>query len=73
MFLMLYSINWSNFIPWLRLVLDILGNMCIKIVRFPSYDVINFGIDLIFLIKLFLHVSKNSGQKSKYRENEKSF
>ena len=32
MFLMLYSINWPNFIDWLPLLLDILGNMCIAIV-----------------------------------------
>ena len=32
MFLRLYSINWSNFIVWLPLLLEILGNMCIAIV-----------------------------------------
>ena len=32
MFLMLYSINWQNFIPWLPLLIEILGNMCIAIV-----------------------------------------
>ena len=32
MFLMLYSINWPNFIVWLPLLLEILGNMCIAIV-----------------------------------------
>ena len=32
MFLMLQSINWLNFIVWLPLLLEILGNMCIKIV-----------------------------------------
>ena len=32
MFLMLYCINWSNFIAWLSLLFDILGNMCIAIV-----------------------------------------
>ena len=32
MFLMLYSINWPNFIAWLPLLLEILGNMCIVIV-----------------------------------------
>ena len=29
MFLMLYSINWPNFIAWLPLLLEILSNMCI--------------------------------------------
>ena len=28
MFLVLYSINWANFIVWLSLVLEILGSMC---------------------------------------------
>ena len=35
-FLMLCSINWPNFIVWLSLLLQILGNMCIAIVCFPS-------------------------------------
>ena len=32
MLLMLYSINWPNFIAWLSLLLKILVNMCIAIV-----------------------------------------
>ena len=32
MFFMLYSIKWTNFIAWLSLLLEILGNMCIVIV-----------------------------------------
>ena len=32
MFLMLCSINWPNFIVWLPLLLEILGNTCIAIV-----------------------------------------
>ena len=31
MFLMLYSINWPNFIAWLPSLTEILGNMCIAI------------------------------------------
>ena len=31
-FLMLYFVNWPNFISWLPLLLEILGNMCIAIV-----------------------------------------
>ena len=31
-FLMLHSINWPDFIDWLPLLLEILGNMCITIV-----------------------------------------
>ena len=54
MFLMLYSINWSNFIVWFLLPFDILDNMCIAITCFPGCDVISFEINLIFLIKPFL-------------------
>ena len=32
MFLLLYSINWPNFIVWLPLIREILGNMCTVIV-----------------------------------------
>ena len=32
MFLMLYSVNWPNFIDLLSLFLEILGNICIAIV-----------------------------------------
>ena len=71
MFLMLYSINWPNFIVWLPLLLEILGNMCIAIVYFPGCDDINFEINLIFLIKLFFSMTKKSRQKLK--KNEKNF
>ena len=70
---MLYSINWPNFIVWLPLLHDILINMCIAIVSETGCDVINFGINLIFLIKLFFYMTKKSRQKFKYFENEKSF
>ena len=47
---------WPNFIVCLPLLREILGNMCIVIVCQPGCDVINFKIDLIFLIEpLFLH------------------
>ena len=73
MFLMLQSINWPNFIAWLSLLLEVLVNMCIKIVCEPGYDVIKFGINLIFLIKPFRYMTKKSRQKLKYLENENSF
>ena len=44
----LYSINWPNSIVSLPLLLDILGNMCIAIVCFSGFDVINFEINLYF-------------------------
>ena len=47
--------------------------MCIKIVCFPECDVINFGINLTFVIKPFLYMSKKIRQKLKYIENEKKF
>ena len=47
-FLMLYSINWPNFIAWLPLLLEILGNMCIVIVSQPGCDVMDFEINLSF-------------------------
>ena len=52
----LCSINWSNFIAWLSLLCETLGDMFIGIVRKPGCDVMNFEVKLIFLIKLnFLH------------------
>ena len=51
--LMLHSINRTNFIGWLALLLEILGNMCIAIVYYPGYDVMDFEINLIFLIETF--------------------
>ena len=47
--------------------------MYIIIVCFPGCDAINFEITLIFLIKPFFCMTKNSRQKFKYLENEKSF
>ena len=51
MFLMLYSINGPNFIAWLSLLLERLGNMCIAIVCYPDSDVMDFEINLTFLIE----------------------
>ena len=58
-FLLLYSINWPNFIFWLPLLFDIFGNICIAIVCKPGCDVMNFEVKFIFLIKpFFLHDQK---------------
>ena len=73
MFLILYSINWPNFIVWLPLIFEILGNICIAIVCFLDRDVINSEINLIFLIKPFFHMTRKSWQKFKHLDNEKSF
>ena len=58
---------------WLFLILEILGNMRIAIVCIPGCDVINFEINLVFLIKPFFYMTKKLKQKFKYLENEKSF
>ena len=50
---------------------EILGS--IAIIYFPGCDVINFEINLIFLIKSLFYMTTKSRQKFKYFENEKSF
>ena len=47
-FLMLYSINWPNFIICLPLLLEILGNMCIAIVHYPGCESWIFKLTLSF-------------------------
>ena len=57
MFLMLYSIYWPSLIVWLPLIFEILGIIYNAIACFPS-DVINFEINLIFLIKPLFYMTK---------------
>ena len=57
-FFLLCSINWPNFIVWLTLLCEILGNMCIAIVCKPGCDAMNFEVHLIFLTLFFLHDQK---------------
>ena len=73
MFLMLHSINWPSFIAWLPSRLEILDNMGISIVCFPGFDIKNFEINLIFVIKPFYYMTKKSRQKFKYLENKKNY
>ena len=47
--------------------------MFIAVVCFLGCEVINFEINVIFLIKPFFYIPKKSRQKTKYLENEKSF
>ena len=61
-FLRLHSINWPNSIAWLPLLLEILFTMCVAIVCFPGWDVINVEINLNFLIKPFFSMPKMSRQ-----------
>ena len=49
----------------LALLLEILGNICIAINCFPGCDVINFEINLIFLIKSFYYMTEKPTQKFK--------
>ena len=72
-FFTLYFINWSNFIVWLPLPLEILSNMFIIIICFPVCDVINFEINRSFFINLLFYKTKKSGQKCRYLKNKKSF
>ena len=68
---MLYQL--TKFHSWLPLRLEILVNIYIAIVCYPGCDVINFEINLIFLIKPFFDMTENSRQKFQYLENKKSF
>ena len=43
---MLYSVNWSNFIVWLPLLLEILRKMWIEIACFKGCDVKYFKINM---------------------------
>ena len=49
---------------WLSLVFDVLGNMCIVINCFSRYDVINFEINLSFLVKSFSRMAKKKQDKN---------
>ena len=42
-FLLLYFINWPNFIVWLPLLGEILNNISIAIICKPSCDIMNFS------------------------------
>ena len=72
MFLILYSTNWPNFIAWLPLRLEILGNMCIVITCRQVCAVMNLKINLSFLTRSVFYITKKSGQKCKYLKNEQS-
>ena len=80
-FILLYDINWPNFTVWLPLLCEIFGNMCIGIICKPGCDVMNFEVNLIFLVKpFFLHnwkVVRKTGisweRKELLRWNRKHF
>ena len=55
----MYDVLIKMFFAWLLLLFEILGNMCIAIVYYPGCDVMDFEINVIFLIKpFFLHDQK---------------
>ena len=67
-----FTINWLNFIVWLRFPLEVSDNMCIALVCFPVCDVINFEMNLMVLIKpIFLHDQKIK-TKCKYPKTKRA-
>ena len=73
MFLMLCSINGPDFIAWLPLRLEILGNMCTAIVCYPGCDVMDFEINLTFVIEPFFLHDQKVITKTLILENQKGF
>ena len=65
--ILLYSINWPNFMLYLPLLCEILDNMYIV----TGSNIITFKIKLIVLIKPFFSTWPKS--QDKYIENEKNF
>ena len=61
---MLFSIDWPNLIVWFIIFLEISGNMCIVIICFSACDVINFEINLSFLIQPFSYMKKQVKTKT---------
>ena len=72
LFLLLYSITWSNFIVWLLLLLEIIGSMFIVIVSYPLCAVINCEIYLSVLINPFSYIWPKI-QKNAFKVKWKTF
>ena len=68
MFLVLYSINWPNFIASWDIRQYVYCNCLLSMLWR-----VRFEINLAFLIKSFFHMIKKSRQKFKYLESEKGF
>ena len=49
----LVLVSTPNFIVWLRLILEMLGNICVVIISFPIGEFINFKITIAFLSSRF--------------------
>ena len=73
MFLMLYSINRPNFMAWLLLLLEILGNMCIAVACYRGCEVWISKLTLLFLSSHFFYMRKKSRQKLNKQERNKLF
>ena len=69
-FLVLFFINLPNFIAWLFLRLEMLGNICIIIICCTVCEIISFEINLSFPIKPFSYVTRKSGWKCKFWRSE---
>ena len=74
-FFLLYSINWPSFTVWLPLLPEILCNICTAIVvNQVDCDVINFEINLIFLIKSgFFYDQKVKTKNSNILRRKRTF
>ena len=73
MFLVFHFINWPNFIVWMPLLLEILGDMFFAIVCSPGCDIINFKINTIFLIKSFFYIVKKSRENLNFLWTKRVF
>ena len=58
-----HVIFWTNFIAWFPALLEILGILCDVIICFSVRDVINFEINLSFIIKPFSYMTKQEFSK----------
>ena len=65
--------NWPNLLAWLPLLLEILGNMCIVIIRCPVCDVINFENNISFLNKPFFDIIKSQDKNVYISRMKKAF
>ena len=63
-------LNEPNFFVWLPLLLEISGNTCIAIIRFPFDDAINSETNLNFVIKPFSSMTKTIKTKITLEQQE---
>ena len=70
---LLYPITWPNFIVWLPLLREVLGNMCVIIVFKQAVTSQILKLTWSFELSHFFYIVKKSTQKLKYLKNEDSF